>query len=208
MPSLEKKHDKKVCVKLCCVVEKKPLPKVKPKPKPKPIVKKEIKKPKPKPKIKPKPKPKIVKKVPVVAPIIKEEIIEPEPEVKEIEKEPEPIVVEEVAVYEEEVEIDPHAKQKELEKDYLDEHIAKIGKLLKENLYYPRSARKRGITGKIMVKFKLLTDGSVQFIEVVSSNSEILSRAAIKTIKNISEEFPKPSEELILYLPINYELKR
>ncbi len=94
------------------------------------------------------------------------------------------------------------------EKDYLNEHIQLITQLLRDNLYYPRSARKRGITGKVLVKFKLSQYSKVSNIEIINSQSDILSRAAIKTIQNISTQFPTPKEDLVLHLPINYTLSR
>jgi protein TonB len=212
MPSF-KKEEKKVCVKLSCVVEKKPTPKIQPKPKPKPIIKKKKIKPKKKPKPKPK-KVEIVKKVPVVMPIKKEEIVEPEPEIKEVQKEPEPVPVQEVeeaATFEEtqeEVQEDPHAKEQRIAKEYLEENIAKIRQLIGDNLYYPRSARKRGKVGEVIVRFKLLKDSTVKDIEIISSKSDILGRAARKTIENLSGEFPKPKEELTIKVPIDYQLKR
>ncbi len=90
----------------------------------------------------------------------------------------------------------------------MQEHIAKIIQLLQENLYYPRRARKNGTIGQVTVRFKLSTNAVAHSIEVLSSKSEILSRAAIKTIENLSGEFPKPEEELILHVPINYSLKK
>jgi protein TonB len=80
--------------------------------------------------------------------------------------------------------------------------------LLQENLYYPRRARKRGIIGEVLVKFKLSMDAKVYSIEVLSSKSDILSRAAIKTIEDLSGKFPKPNKELTLNVPINYTLTR
>lgn len=97
-------------------------------------------------------------------------------------------------------------KNQRIQKEYMDENMKKIVKLLQENLYYPRSARKRGITGEVVVKFSLDTQGKVSFVKVTSSNSEILSRAAIKTIKDLSGDFPKPKERLIVKLPIIYNL--
>ena len=207
----KKEEEKKVCVKLCCVVEKPVVkkPKIippKPKPKLKPIVKK-----KPKPKLKPKPKKvEIVKKVPVVVPIVEEEIVEVVQKKVEKIEEPEPIVEEIVEVQPQVVEVeveDTYAKELRLEKEYLDEHIKQIITLLKDNLYYPRSARKRGVTGEVMVKFNLSTDASAHSIEIITSPSDILSRAAKKTIEDLSGEFPKPTEELILHVPISYSLK-
>ena len=196
------KKDEKLCLKLTCIVEKH-----KEHVKEKPVVKKVIPK-KVKPKVeKPKPK-KIVKKIvqkPLSVPVVKEivePIPEPEPEVVYIEEDIEEDIVEVIPV--EPVEEQAIA-QDEL---YMDEHIKKIARLLSENLYYPRSARKRGVVGEVMVKFCLATDATVSSIEVISSKSEILSRAARKTIEDLSGEFPKPPEELILHVPIKYELKR
>lgn len=98
-------------------------------------------------------------------------------------------------------------KNQRSQQTYIDENMQKIVKLLQENLYYPRGARRRGITGEVIVKFSLDTNGEVSFTSVVSSQSETLSHAAIKTIKDLSGDFPKPKERLVLKLPINYNLK-
>ena len=90
---------------------------------------------------------------------------------------------------------------------YMNEHMQQLVKLLQENLYYPRSARKRGIQGRVVVKFTLQQDATVSYIEVVSSKNEILSRAAVLTIENLSGKFPKPKEKLTLHVPIQYDLK-
>lgn len=92
-------------------------------------------------------------------------------------------------------------------KEYIDKNKDLIVKLLKENLYYPRSARKRGIVGEIVVKFTLSKDALVYSLEIISSKSDILSRGALKTITDLSGKFPSPKEEIILIVPINYSLK-
>jgi len=92
------------------------------------------------------------------------------------------------------------------EKTYINNNLNKISSLIKENLYYPRRARKRGVEGTIVVKFFLHKDATVSNVKILSSQSEILSRAAIKTITELSGKFPKPEEELTLKVPINYAL--
>jgi protein TonB len=92
------------------------------------------------------------------------------------------------------------------QKKYVEDNLAKIIELLQENLYYPRRARKRGVEGEVIVKFKLSTTSEVSNIKVLSSNSDILSRGAIRTIENLSFKFPKPSEDLDLKVPIYYKL--
>ncbi len=197
-----KKEDEKLCLKLTCIVEKHKEHVVE-KPKPKKIV---PPKPKPKPKVK-KPKKEVVKKIipkPLTVPVVKE-IVEPEkePEVVYVEPTKEEVVVTEVLPVETQEE-----KAIAQEEQYMDEHIKEIVRLLSENLYYPRSARKRGVVGEVMVKFCLSRDAIVSDVEIISSKSEILSRAAKKTIEDLSGEFPKPPEELTLHVPIKYELKR
>jgi len=227
-------YEEKVKIYLCSLPEAKAIPK--PLPKIKKVVKKEpiVKKVIPKKTIKPKPikkvkkikKKVIVKKtVPVKkAPKIPEpQKIEPIPEVVE------PVQIEEVIqepiqeevqqiIPEVQTEVSPPAQEElqettenkvlRLEQEYINEHIQKISKLLSENLYYPRSARKRNIQGKVMVKFKLSTSSKSYDIQVISSKSEILSRAAIKTIEDLSGKFPSPPEELVLHVPINYGLTK
>ncbi|MDA3908010.1 MAG: TonB family protein [Sulfurimonas sp.] len=203
IPSINKVDcEDKVCIQLCDMIVKKPLDKPTPKPKskPKPIPKKINK-----PKVKPIPvvkKIEIVKEIPEVVP---EEIKEE----KTVEEKPLEVtqIVQDVTSEEDVIVEDTDAKQARLAEEYMQENIAKIIQLLQDNLYYPRRARKRGTTGEVTVRFKLSTNAVAHSIEVISSKSVILSRAAIKTIENLSGKFPKPNEELILYVPINYSLK-
>lgn len=113
----------------------------------------------------------------------------------------------ETVSYEEVQKEDEYTRSKRVNKEYIDANIQKIVKLLSDNLYYPRSARKRGITGDVIVKFELSTEAKVNSIEIVTSENDILSRAAIKTLEDLSGKFPKPNEALVLEVPINYNLK-
>lgn len=97
-------------------------------------------------------------------------------------------------------------KQESLTKEYIQVNTQEIAALLRDNLYYPRSARKRNITGQITVKFTLGLNSHVSDVVVVKSNSEILSRAAIKTIEDLSGKFPKPQSAITLRVPIGYKL--
>lgn len=187
--SFKSEKNEKVELKLCCVVEKKDINK--------PILEapKKIIKPLPE---KPKPiKPKHIKKT---IPAIKEKIKE-EKTAEEIQ---------EVVVSRKEIQTthEENISEKELnpEVKYLDENIKLITQLIQENLYYPRSARKRGITGKVVVEFIISIDSTVRDVKIKSSQSDILSRAAVKTIENLSTKFPKPKQELTLKVPITYSL--
>lgn len=96
--------------------------------------------------------------------------------------------------------------QKVQQEEYVEVNMQKIAQLLEENLYYPMSARKRNITGLVKVSFTLGIDAKVYNVKIVDSDSDILSRAAIKTIQDLSTKFPKPKKELTLSVPINYNL--
>ena len=90
---------------------------------------------------------------------------------------------------------------------YLQENINKISELIRENLYYPRRARKRAIEGIVVVTFVLHKDARVTDVHILSVNRAILGRAAVKTIEELSGKFPKPHEVITLKVPINYMLE-
>lgn len=90
---------------------------------------------------------------------------------------------------------------------YLKQHLAIISQLLQENLYYPRMARKRGITGDVLVSFELLGSGEAVRVSVISGDTSILNHAAVTTIERLSGRFPKPGEPIILQVPIRYRLQ-
>ena len=161
-----------------------------------------------------KPVKKIKKKVPLYKKIKKEEP-------KIIEKSVEPIkAVEPVASVEQQRQTEKKTEvvenkmtpndipQKKVsdEEEYLEDNLAKIAKLIKDNLYYPRVARRRGIEGSVTVRFMLLKDATVTQITTISSSSGILTRAAIKTIAELSGKFPKPKKDLMVSVPIQYSL--
>jgi len=91
--------------------------------------------------------------------------------------------------------------------EYIASHISEIVTLLQDNLYYPRRARRKKIEGVVRVRFTLTKNAEVTNIQVLESKYDILSNAAIKTIKELQGKMPQPREKLILTIPINYELK-
>ncbi len=94
------------------------------------------------------------------------------------------------------------------DKQYIEDNIALINALIKQNLYYPRIAKKRGMQGKTMVSFTLDTDGKILEIKALGSIASILSKAAIKTIQKASASFPHPKQVLALQIPIVYKLNQ
>jgi periplasmic protein TonB len=90
--------------------------------------------------------------------------------------------------------------------EYMETNINTIVTLLKENLNYPRAARKRGISGTVILNFSLSKKAKISDIKIIKSNHKLLSIAAIKSIKNLDNKLPKPSERIYLTLPIKYTI--
>jgi len=219
--SEDKVCEKRVCINLCELQAEAEVEKIlqRTKPKPKKIekkAKKQVKKKKPE-----KIQKKKIKPETITIPIVKK-IEEPKIEKVEIEKKEivesiilvkETNVVEEITKKktvqksQEDLDKEKQLKQEQVTKEYVEINTQKIAKLLRDNLYYPRSARKRGVTGKVIVKFTLSTNSKVSDVVVLESKSDILSRAATKTIQNLSGEFPKPNQEITLHVPIGYSLR-
>lgn len=82
-----------------------------------------------------------------------------------------------------------------------------VRRLILNNLRFPATARKMGLTGKMVVSFFLKEDGQVEDIAIVSSSGhEILDNNVVATIRKIAP-FPKPPGRAQLVLPIVFNLK-
>lgn len=90
--------------------------------------------------------------------------------------------------------------------DYLALNKDAIYAIIKDNLYYPMSARKRGIEGLVVIKFIINKNAEISNIEIKESSSNILSKALIQTIEELSKKFPSPAEQITITLPIEYKL--
>ncbi|MBU0631788.1 energy transducer TonB [bacterium] len=96
--------------------------------------------------------------------------------------------------------------KKAMQKQYVNENLSKIIQMLKENLFYPLRARKRGIEGDVVVKFTLLKNSNIKDVMIVKHSNDILDASAIHTIQNLQGKLPAPVEEMVLEVPINYRL--
>ncbi len=89
---------------------------------------------------------------------------------------------------------------------YMQDNIALINALIKQNLNYPRLAKKRGLQGKTIISFTINTQGKVSNIEASGEAAAILKKSARKTIEKASTHFPHPETTLALQIPIVYKL--
>lgn len=89
---------------------------------------------------------------------------------------------------------------------YLKEHFGYIRDKIMKNVSYPYIARKRSLTGRVVVSFIVCEKGFANDIKIVeSSGYSILDNNAIETIKRASP-FPKPPVRAELVMPIVYKM--
>ena len=102
----------------------------------------------------------------------------------------------------------PKPPKPSYQKQYLQSYAAKIKEAILRHLYYPRIARKTKKQGVVVIRFDLLPSKRVQNITILqSSGHKILDKAAKKTIKEASKEFPVPTEKITIQIPIEYKLR-
>ena len=84
--------------------------------------------------------------------------------------------------------------------------FAWIRDAIQHAIAYPPAARKNGWEGKVVVSFRLLSDGSVQDVRVVQgSGHAALDRGAIDAVRNASP-FPRSTVEAKVITPVIYRL--
>jgi TonB family protein len=85
-----------------------------------------------------------------------------------------------------------------------DETLGRILRKIEAAKKYPRKARKMGIEGKALVRFKMRPDGCIETVELVeSSGSEILDQASLETVRNAA---PLPYKEGWLKVGIVFKI--
>jgi TonB family protein len=86
----------------------------------------------------------------------------------------------------------------------VDPILLKIMRRIEEAKRYPKAARRMGIEGKTVVRFKLKPAGQVEVVEVAeSSGSDILDKASVETVR---EAAPLPYKEGWLKVGIVFKI--
>ena len=83
--------------------------------------------------------------------------------------------------------------------------MAQIKELINKNVKYPSKAKKLSIEGIVIVKFKILEDGTVQNIEIIQGD-KFLQTSTIEAIEEASKNFPKTNQNIEIQVPIEYKL--
>ncbi len=168
------------------IVPPPPLPEPIVKQEPKKIIKKAPIKKIVKKKIEPKPIEKVVKKVepqPIVEPIVKQEVVVPTKPIA-------PVV--------------PKVDINQIKNSFL----TKLRKTINSNKFYPKAAQRRGIEGNVKVTFRILNNGCVEAIQIVSGKS-VFSKAVTEAIqKSFPLKVPKELSDfpMVVNLQLNFSL--
>ncbi|MCX6325305.1 MAG: energy transducer TonB [Bacteroidia bacterium] len=85
-------------------------------------------------------------------------------------------------------------------------------KYIAENTVYPDEAKKKNITGKVIVKFVVEKDGSVSRVEIIKGVNSLLDAEAVRVVNSLPK-FEKPAKQggipvsVQYMLPITFSLK-
>ena len=99
---------------------------------------------------------------------------------------------------------------KEISKKEQQKYITLVRELIKQNLFYPRLAKRMHIEGVVHISFVVKKSGEVTDIAVLSASNSLLKKGAIKTINSISPPpfpFGLGRDRLELSIPIEFRLK-
>ena len=89
---------------------------------------------------------------------------------------------------------------------YLKENFAYIRDLITKQLVYPPMARRMNWSGKAVVGFTIVEDGSVHTIRVIQgSGYPLLDKSALETVRQAAP-FPKPPARAEIVIPINFRM--
>jgi protein TonB len=82
---------------------------------------------------------------------------------------------------------------------------------IERHKFYPARARRRGLEGQVLVRFRINADGQVEAISLAEScGSGLLDRAALRTIERLGKLAPLPPalglSHWDLMVPIEYRL--
>jgi len=95
--------------------------------------------------------------------------------------------------------------KKDVKKEYLAKHLRLIRKYIKQNVNYPRSAKRLNIEGIVNVRFTLHSNGMVDNIMILNGHSR-LKKSTINAVQDASLKFPKVQKTITIQLPIEYKL--
>jgi protein TonB len=95
----------------------------------------------------------------------------------------------------------------EVAAEYMSVNLKGIRKRIYDRLNYPSSAKRMGMKGSSVVKFRIHRNGSVDDVSISrTSGHEILDEAAKQAILDAAP-YPSPSEAIYVVLSVNFSLR-
>jgi TonB family protein len=92
-----------------------------------------------------------------------------------------------------------------------DEFLNYFLRLVQSSLYYPKNARKAGISGIVEIKVIFSDSGEIRGASIAKKNHhKILGDAALKTVERVKRDWHpilKPRREQSVIIPVSFELK-
>lgn len=95
-----------------------------------------------------------------------------------------------------------------VQKTYEEENLGEIRAILVKHLTYPKNAQRLKQQGSVLVTFTLTPEKEVIRMSISEgSGYDLLDEAALKLIETTSAQFPKPSKNVTISVPIGYKLR-
>ncbi|MDR2426801.1 MAG: energy transducer TonB [Endomicrobium sp.] len=92
-----------------------------------------------------------------------------------------------------------------------DEFLNYFLHLIQSSLYYPKNARKAGISGIVEIKVVFSASGEIKSASISGKNHhKILGEASLKTVERVKRDWQpilKPRREQSVIIPVSFELK-
>lgn len=88
-------------------------------------------------------------------------------------------------------------------------YLNKVRLTLQKNLRYPSAARRRNISGTVLISFQVKNDGSLFNPRIKKDPDRFLSKAALELVERISIPLPPAGwqETFVIEIPLKYSLK-
>ena len=90
---------------------------------------------------------------------------------------------------------------------YLKEHFTYLRDLISRQLVYPMSARRMGLSGRVVVSFIVSESGTIHSVQIkTGSGFTVLDNAAVETIRNLGT-VPRPPVAAEIVMPVGFRLQ-
>jgi len=87
-----------------------------------------------------------------------------------------------------------------------------LAQFLSKNIIYPQKAKKKGIEGKVFVKFAVNIDGTISDVFITQGTDKELDKEAIRVVKAMPNWSPGMQDgkavKVYFVLPINFKIKK